>query len=204
MITRGAGPELSLMPRGEHRARRVILVDAVRPPPPSTYARGLTAVTLGWTRGNVTGSEQSAAKLLSYVTSIRALQQAHARGVDDAIFVGPDDLVREASTSNLFVVDLEGRLVTPPEGPDVLAGITRAQVLALAPSLGVASAVEPVSRRALAEAREVFLTSSIREIASVVRVDGAVVGAGLPGEIARALHLALRLRAGATGPAPWE
>ena len=202
-ITRGPAPEASLVPRSGARATRVILVQPVRPPPRETYSRGLRAITLGWGRGDDFGQGGSA-KLLSYVTSIVALEEARARGADEAIFVGPDDRVREASTANVFVVDGSGNLVTPSEGPGVLGGITRGQVLELACSLGISCAIESVPRGALARAREVFLTSSVREVVSVIEVDGVPVGAGVPGETARAVHRALRFRAGATGPAPWE
>ena len=94
--------------------------------------------------------------------------------------------------------------MTPPEGPGVLAGITRAHVLALASGLDLSCSIEPVSVECLAGAREVFLTSSVREIASVVKIDGATIGTGEPGKLARKLHRALRALAGATGPSPWE
>ena len=180
----------------------MILITPVRPPPREVYARGLSAITLSWGRGD--DGPSSSAKLLSYVTSIRAMEEARARGAEEAIFVTPDERVREAAFSNVFVVTADGSLVTLSEGPGVLGGITRGHVLELALSLGLSCAIQSVPKAALAHAREIFLTSTVREIASVVRVDGVAVGGGVPGETARALHRALRYRAGATGPAPWE
>ena len=43
-----------------------------------------------------------------------------------------------------------------------------------------------------------------RELASVVSVDGATIGGGEPGPIARAIHRAYRVRVGVDGPLPWE
>jgi branched-chain amino acid aminotransferase len=203
MITRGAAPEISLRPPSQLEPTRVILVQPVRPPPAEVYSRGLRAITLSWDRGGPRGPAGQA-KLLSYVASILALDEALARDADEAIFVASGDVVRDATASNVFIVDGAGRLVTPSEGPGVLGGITRGQVLYLACTLGLTCGVETVSRRSLAEAREVFLTSSVREIVSVVRLDGTAIGEGTPGETARTLHRALRLRAGATGAAPWE
>jgi branched-chain amino acid aminotransferase len=203
MITRGVAVETALAPRRDQVATRIIIVQPVRPPPPATYAQGLRAITLAWGRGDDFG-QGGAAKLLSYVTSIVALDEARTRGADEAIFIGPDDRVREAAASNVFVVDPAGRLVTPSEGPGVLGGITRGQVLELACALGFSCAIESVPRSELARAREVFLTSSVREIVSVVEIDGVRIGTGVPGETARAVHRALRIRAGATGRAPWE
>ncbi len=101
-------------------------------------------------------------------------------------------------------MDTEGNLVTPSEGPGVLGGITRGHVIEIACALGLSCAIQTVPKLALTQAREVFLTSSVREIVSVVRVDGVAVGGGAPGGTARAIHRALRFRAGATGPVPWE
>jgi branched-chain amino acid aminotransferase len=202
MITRGLAPEPSLLPHAGLRATRVILVEPLRVPPRETYVAGVRAITLAWGRGDDAWLARSA-KLLSYVTSVVALDEARARGADDAIFVGADDRVREASFSNLFVVDPAGNLATPSEGPGVLGGITRGVVLDLACSLGLSCSVQSITKGALAVAREVFLTSSVREIVSVVAIDGAPVGAGVPGDVARMLHQALRLRAGAKSPPPW-
>ena len=203
MITRGAAPEISLAPPSGPGAHPGHPRSARAAASAEVYSRGLRVITLPWDRGGARGPAGQA-KLLSYVASILALEEARARDADEAIFVGPGDVVRDATASNVFVVDGAGRLVTPSEGPGVLGGITRGQVLDLACTLGLTCGVETVSRRALAEAREVFLTSSVREIVSVVRLDGAAIGEGAPGQTARTIHRALRLRAGATGAAPWE
>jgi branched-chain amino acid aminotransferase len=202
-VTRGATDEPSLVAPAGLRATRVILVAPLRAPPAAVYRDGLQACTVAWSRGP-DGGPASAVKLLSYVPSLLALEQARARGADEAIFLGSDGVVRDAATSNVIVLSTDGTLVTPSDGPGVIGGITRGHVLDLAVTMGLRCSLRPVTLTDLLEAREVFLASSIREIASVVRVDGHLVGAGVPGETARALHRAYRQRAGASGPAPWE
>jgi branched-chain amino acid aminotransferase len=202
-VTRGVDERTSLVPGPDMRACRVVLVEPLMLPPKAVYAEGLRAITLSWTRAP-DGGAASRAKLLSYVTSMVAIEEARARGADEAIFVGPDASVRDASTSNVFLVDDAGKLITPPDGAGVLGGITRSQVLDLACALGMSSSITPVVVADLMRAREVFLTSSLREIASVVSINGKPIGSGVPGEIARTLHRAYRLRAGAGGPPPWE
>jgi branched-chain amino acid aminotransferase len=57
----------------------------------------------------------------------------------------------------------------------------------------------------LYQADEVFITSSIRELLPVVRVDDRVIGGGVPGPISRAIHRAFRTSLGiGDGPMPWE
>ncbi len=201
-VTRGVAERTSLVPHGEQHPTRVILVEPRTPVPRSVYADGLRAVTLTWGRVPE-GSRTSRAKLLSYVTSLAALEEARARGADEAIFVGTDATVRDATTSNVFLVDDDGVLVTPPEGAGVLGGITCGHVIDLACALGMTASVTRISVAELLRAREVFLTSTLREIASVVAIDGKPVGAGVPGAVARDIHRAYRLRCGAGGADPW-
>ena len=202
-ITRGPSERTSLLPGNEPRASRIIAIEPLTLPPKATYVDGLRAITLPWTRAGE-GSPASEAKLPTYVTSLLAIEEARSRGAHDAIFVSHDGRVRDASTANVFLVDDDGRLVTPSEGKGVLGGITRGHVLDIGCALGFSVAVAPLGVDELLRAREVFLTSSLREIASVVAIDGKPVGAGVPGEIARSLHRAYRLRCGADGPPPWE
>src|SRR6185312_2389372 len=191
-LTRGAMQgAVSLAPRGALRATRVILVEPLTLPR-ATYATGLRAITLAWPRAAEHGPT-SQAKLLPYVTSLLALDEARARGAADAIFLDGGQ-VREAATSNVFIVEDERTLATPPDGPGVFGGITRAHVLDLALTLGLSCAVRSIRPSELANAREVFLTSSVREIAPVVAIDDKPIGPGAPGDVTRLLHRALRVR----------
>jgi D-alanine transaminase len=77
----------------------------------------------------------------------------------------------------------EGAIVTPPEGPWILPGITRELALELARDAGFSCAEVPVSEHALKSADEVWLTSSTLELVPVVSVDGLRVGTGRPGPV---------------------
>jgi branched-chain amino acid aminotransferase len=98
-----------------------------------------------------------------------------------------------------------GGLATPPEDAGILAGITRAHVLEAAAKAGIAVDQRRLRPEALYDADEVFVTSSIREVLSVVRVDGRIIGTGAPGSVARTLHRAFRAAVGVGDrPMPWE
>jgi len=124
----------------------------------------------------------SGIKTLAYTESVLALAQAKAGGADDAIFLDTAGHVSEATASNLFAL-IDGTLVTPPLGCGVLPGITRATVLALAPDLGIAAAERELAEPELAAASEMFLTSSIREIAPLVRIETIAIGTGRCGSV---------------------
>jgi branched-chain amino acid aminotransferase len=119
----------------------------------------------------------SGVKTLAYAESVLALARAKAVGADDAIFLDTAGHVSEATASNIFAL-IDDTLVTPPLGCGVLPGITRAVVLELAPALGVRVAERVLEEAELAAASEMFLTSSIREIAPLVSVGASVIGGG--------------------------
>jgi D-alanine transaminase len=80
-----------------------------------------------------------------------------------------------------------GAVVTAPEGPRILSGVTRTVVLGLAKERGI-----PVEERFLAldelyGADEVFLTGTTVEVLGVVRIDGRTIGAGGPGPVTTTL-----------------
>ncbi len=79
--------------------------------------------------------------------------------------------VLEAGRANLFVLD-GGTLITPPTDGRILPGVTRAQVLTIASSLGIPTSIEPLPFDRLTDAEEVFLTGSIRGVEPVCACDG--------------------------------
>jgi branched-chain amino acid aminotransferase len=117
-----------------------------------------------------------------YVNSVRAVQEALRRGFDEAIFLNQRGEVAEGSGENLFVIK-DGAIVTNGEEADILPGITRASVLELASTLGIASQVRALSIADLTSADELFFTGTAAEVTPVVNVDGRAVGSGTPGPI---------------------
>ena len=121
-------------------------------------------------------------KTLSYTESVIALAQAKVAGADDAIFLDTAGHVSEATASNLFAV-IDDTLVTPPLSCGVLPGITRATVLELAHASGINAMEREMSEPELALASELFLTSSIRKIAPLVRIATTAIGSGRVGAV---------------------
>lgn len=72
-----------------------------------------------------------------------------------------DDTVLEAAWSNVWLLD-GGRLVTPPLDGRILPGITRARLIALAPTLGLQVHERPIPLTEARAAPRLLLTSSIR------------------------------------------
>jgi 4-amino-4-deoxychorismate lyase len=131
-------------------------------------------------------------KSISYATNMAAQRTARARGADDAVLVGLGGELLEAPTANLWWRSGQ-TLFTPSLDLGILAGITRAVVLAeLAPARGLKVLEGVFGAEDLAAADEAFLSSSTREVMPVVEVDGTPVAGGRPGPVAADLQAALR------------
>lgn len=180
-------------------------IATVTPVPPDTEAvraRGLrvASLELGVDREVRMRSPWLLAgvKSTSYAVHVAALAEAARRGADDALLLATDGTVLEGATSNVWW--RRGDVLrTPGLETGILAGVTRAHLLRLAPSAGYVVEAGAWSLPEVLAADEVILSSSVREVVGVVAVDGRPVGDGRPGPAARALQSALR--AEATRPA---
>lgn len=90
----------------------------------------------------------------------------------------------EGAGFNVFVVR-NGVLATPDRG--VFEGMTRRTVIEITPNMGLECQVRPVSAQELADADEVFLTSTAGGIMPVTWVDGRIYGNGRPGPVTTSL-----------------
>jgi 4-amino-4-deoxychorismate lyase len=135
-------------------------------------------------------------KSTSYAVNMAAHDEAARRGAGDAIFIAADGSVLEGPTTNVWW--RRGHILrTPALDLGILAGVTRAHVLRLAPEVGYATEEGWYPLEDLATADEAFTSSSIRELMPIVRVDERRLGDGHPGPAASALQAALRRAAGA-------
>jgi branched-chain amino acid aminotransferase len=133
----------------------------------------------------------SKAKIVGgYVNSVLAKRETQRLGCDEAILLDSEGRVAEGSADNIFIVH-QGTLFTPPLDLPILAGITRASVLALARDAVDVPVVERAfTRDMLYTASEVFLTGTAVELTPVREVDGRLIGDGRPGPVTRALQAA--------------
>jgi len=189
VVTRGGGP-VALAPSRAEAPRLIVLVKELSAPAPALYERGIGLAIVDIVR-NPADALDPAAKSGNYLNNILALRQALARGADEALMCNVDGFVSEGASSNVFVVR-KGVLRTPPTGAGILHGITRSKVLSLAGEVGMKALEENLTPADIQGADEVFISSSVREVMPVTRVDDAVVGDGAPGEATRRLHVAYR------------
>src|SRR2546428_8976198 len=144
---------------------------------------GLVARTSSWrrtaddaipARGKLTGA---------YINTALAVDEALDYGADEAIFLTTDGHVSEGGGANLFMVQ-GGVLATPPVTADILEGITRDTVLALAKELGITVQERAIDRTELYVADEVFFCGTGAQVAPCVQIDGRTIGSGEIGPVA--------------------
>ncbi len=101
----------------------------------------------------------------------RLIDALTAEGSIPLILDAGDELL-EAGQMNVWII--EGlRLLTPPADGRLLPGVTRALVLALAPTLGLEPATEAITLARARSADSILVTSSIRRASAAVLEGGA-------------------------------
>lgn len=168
-ITYTAGTAPLGSDRGDGRPTLVVALSAVSRRPDST-----AVITVPWTR-NERGA-LAGLKTTSYGENVLALSRAHEHGASEALFANTQGRLCEGTGTNVFVV-LDGELHTPPLESGCLAGITRALLVEWAGARETDLPLEVLER-----AEEVFVTSSLRDVQPVHRLDDRELP-GAPGPV---------------------
>jgi branched-chain amino acid aminotransferase len=139
----------------------------------------------------------------NYAASLIAQQEAAEHGCDQVMFADAAEhtWLEELGGMNVYLITVDGEIITPELNGSILEGVTRDSILTLAAEWGLT----PVERRiSVAETLEGLLSGRISElfacgtaavitpIASLHNDEGdVVVGSGEPGEVTTALRKAL-------------
>lgn len=111
---------------------------------------------------------------------------AKKAGVDDAWMV-EDGFVTEGTSNNAYIVK-NGSIITRQLGNEILAGITRNAILRFAREAQMQVEERNFTIQEAKAADEAFITSATTFVYPVVQIDGATIGAGRPGPVARRLR----------------
>lgn len=177
---RGAAPRDHAFPA---RPDPSLVVAARRARPdaggPPEGVRVVTAPDLRWKRCDI--------KSVALLPNVLAKQQARAAGAFEAWLVDERGFVTEGTSSNAWIVDAGGAVRTRPPGPEILAGVTRRRLIALAREAGIEVVESTFTPGEAKRAREAFLTSTSSFVIPVTGIDDAVVANGRPGATAERL-----------------
>ncbi len=146
-------------------------------------AEGIAVVTvpdIRWHRVDI--------KSVALLPNVLAKQSARLQGAREAWLTDAQGCVTEGASSNAWIVNREGKLITHPLGHDILPGITRSVVIDVIKAQGLAFEERAFSVEEAYSAREAFITSASQIVLPVVSINGRPVGNGAPGLVATALR----------------
>ena len=117
----------------------------------------------------------------TYVNSIMAVNDAIAKGAEEAILMDKNGHISEGSGENLFIVK-NSRLTTPTTD-FCLNGITRQSVISIANDLNYEIEEKDLIFDDLLDADEAFYTGTAVEITPITKVNESKIGIGSIGPI---------------------
>lgn len=146
-------------------------------------ADGIAVVTMPdnrWERVDI--------KSIALLPNVLAKQAARAQGAREAWLVDKAGHVTEGSSSNAWIINREGKLLTRHLDHGILPGITRAVLIESLKAHGLELEERAFTVEEAYAAREAFITSATQSVMPVVQIDGRPIGNGAPGLIATALR----------------
>jgi D-alanine transaminase len=176
-ITRGVAPRDHAFPV---HARPALVVTAKRLPSqkPELVEKGVAVITITdirWLRCDI--------KSVSLLPNVLGKQRAKMAGAYEAWQIAGGDIVTEGTSTNAWIVDRNGTLLTHPATPAILGGITRRAIVAVAKAEKLKLAERAFTLKEALGAREAFLTSTTAAALPVTSIDGHKIGNGKPGAI---------------------
>ena len=127
-------------------------------------------------------------KSISLLPNVLAKQAARSQGAREAWLVDKSGRITEGSSSNAWIINRDGKLITRHLDHGILPGITRAVLIESLKSHGLELEERAFTVEEAYAAREAFVTSATQQVMPVVRIDGRPIGNGAPGLIATALR----------------
>ena len=194
LVSKNGGGNLGIylqVSRGEDTKRYHAFPDGVEPtvfgfviaiPEPQVADKKLakigrvaTAQDYRWNRCDI--------KSTSLLGNVMLFQHGYGNGMSETLLFDTNDELTEASAANAYIVS-NGKVITPPLSPHILAGVTRHILLSILREDGsIAVEERAVTREEVLQADEVWISTSTKEIVPVVEIDGKAVGDGEVGDV---------------------
>jgi D-alanine transaminase len=183
-VSRGAAPRNFLFPGPEVPPTLIVL--ARRADKAAAEAQAAEGIAIMTTPENRWGRVDI--KTVMLLPSALAKEAARAEGAKEAWFVDRDGKITEGGSSNAWIIDTHGNLLTRQPDEGILRGITRDVLMELAAKRGLKVLERAFTVEEAYAAREAFVTSATNIVMPVVRIDGRAIGNGHPGSFATDLR----------------
>jgi D-alanine transaminase len=185
-VSRGAAPRDFLFPaKGTPNSVVVIARTGDRAVSDERAAKGIAVKTVPdnrWERCDI--------KTVMLLPASLAKEAAKAEGAKEAWFVDTGGQITEGASSNAWIVDKDGTLVTRPITNEILRGVTRTTLIDVLAKEGVRFEERAFTVAEAQKAREAFITSAGNTVMPVTSIDGVSIGNGAPGLLSVKLRAA--------------
>lgn len=182
-VTRGTAPRDHAFPK-DAAPSVVVTAKSVDPSKNQALAKkGVAAVSrpdLRWGRCDI--------KTVGLLPNVLAKQTARESGAYECLMYDEMGLVTEGASTNVWIVDEDGKLRTRDAQANILKGITRTALMGLAENEGIEIEERAFTIEEAKRAREVFVTAASTFVMPVVSLDGTKIGDGKPGPVATRLR----------------
>ncbi|MEM8711975.1 MAG: branched-chain amino acid transaminase [Planctomycetota bacterium] len=186
LVYRGAGP-LGVLPKGNPIQVSIATWEWASLHGDGGLDTGVDVAFSSWRR-MAPGTHPSMAKASgNYLNSQLVVQEAQRHGYAEGLVLDVDGYLSEGSGENVFLVQ-DGKILTPPIGNSILAGITRGMVMEIAGELGVEVREARIPREAVFFCEEMFMTGTAAEITPIRSVDGRTLESEAPGPVTKRLQ----------------
>lgn len=175
---------LRLLAPDPESTRFVLTLWSAPMPPTSGFSAGLSS----FRRPTPESAPTDAKASCHYPNGARAVNEAAARGFDNAVVLDVNGAVAEFATSNLFIVK-GGVCLTPFPNGTFLNGITRQRVVSLLRNDGIEIVEASLRPRDLVEADEIFSTGNYGKVQPLIRYEDRDLQPGPVYSRARELYM---------------
>lgn len=168
VVSRGDGLGLGIAT--DQTPRRILYALPAKVEPRTLYTTGVS-LKLTLSQQNQTGAH---AKTGNYLPAIIGIEKAKEAGFDDILWHNQNEEILEASTANVFLMGRWGdqvEIATPPEQTGLLGGITRQRIINLLEQVQIPVTVRPIHCSEIARFDEGFLSSSVRGLVPIQRIN---------------------------------
>ncbi len=142
--------------------------------------KAISAPDIRWGRCDI--------KTVGLLPNVLAKQTAKEQGAGEVIFFDGDGFVTEGGSTNVYIVTNDGVIKTRSLTANILAGVTRLNLLPLISESGIELREESFTLEAAKAASEVFITAATSLVMPIIAIDDHKIADGRPGPIACALR----------------
>lgn len=153
--------------------------------PPKLYAQGCAGLIIDDYK--IATDRLRQVKSTNYLRQLLAQRTAQEAGADEAILTNTMGRIVEGATTNLFFHDGE-KYLTPPLEEGIIPGVTRQVLVDMMVKNRLGCEERPITETDLMNAKEAFLTNSIKEVMPMTQVNGKPIGDGKVGPKTQYIH----------------